>query len=84
MPTWYLVREAAERSWGIPGKMPDPVYGSREGFPEGPFCCKLKDVTVSQGKGAARDKNPYRVHSKSKAERGEEITEFAVSSPSTC
>lgn len=78
-----LTSEGSSREeLGVPGEMPDPVCGSREGFPEeGPFCCKLKDVAVSQEKGACRNKNPYRVNSKTKAEREKEITEFALTSP---
>lgn len=79
-----VAREKGGESWGSPGKPPGPICGRREGFPEeGSFYCKLRDVSVRQGKEVARDKNPYRVNNKTKAERGEETTEFAVSRPSS-
>lgn len=62
---------------------PDSICGNRACFPEeGVLCCRLQVVGVRQVKKAHGDKNPFRSNSKTKAERGKDTAEFAVSCPS--
>lgn len=73
--------EGSRRGAGeVQGRCRTLCVGAGRAFQRGPFAAP-EDVTVGRGKGASRDRNPYRVHSKSKAEGGEEITELAVSVP---